>query len=200
MRRLLELVGELRSLGKDRPAGAASGDGSASAGSGQPSAEEQQQSGVGSLNHEHFFAICEAIAAQHVGQQEQMKVDARSPVSKANTRQVTAEEKDHRTLIKEVTRLLSGDGAGLEALAADPAVIPLLGADALVDSSDRRSQAVGLGFLRVFLLRPDQFPDRNAITRNQKVLGAVGPGSSKQASRQSTLASALRSQASLKPE
>ena len=129
-----------------------------------------------------------------------MKAEARSQVSKASTRQVTAEEKDHRTLIKEVTRLLNDDGAGLEALAADPAVVPLLGADALVNSSDRQSQAAGLGFLRVLLLRPNLFPDRSAITQNQKVLGAVSSSSSKQASRQSTLESAIRSQASLKSE
>ena len=66
-----------------------------------------------------------------------MKAITTSQASKTSTSQVTAEEKNHRTLIKEITRLLNGDGSGLEALAADPAVIPLLGADALVASSDR---------------------------------------------------------------
>ena len=100
-----------------------------------------------------------------------MEADTRSQDGKASIRQVTAEEKDHRTLIEEVTRLLTDDGAGLKALAADPTVVPLLGADALVNSSDRTSQGAGLGLLRLLLLKPDLFPDRSAITLNQKVLG-----------------------------
>lgn len=155
---------------------------------------------MGSLNHEHFFAICEAIASRHAEQQEQMKADTRSQDSKVSTREVTAEERDHCTLIEEVTRLLTDDGAGLKALAADPTVVPLLGGDALVRSSDSKSQAAGLGLLRLLLRKPSLFPDRDTVTLNHKVLGVVSSSSSKSASRQGTLASALLSQASLKPE
>ena len=93
----------------------------------------------------------------------------------------TQEEKDHREMIREVTRLLSGDEVALGVVADQPSVIGLLHADELIQSSDRTSQAIGLDLVRVFLLRPTQFPDKSQITKQQKVIEALKSASKSEA-------------------
>ena len=52
---------------------------------------------------------------------------------------VPVEEKVHRKLIKEVTRLLNADEYGLRSLAEDPEMIAMLNADVLLDSPNTHS-------------------------------------------------------------
>ena len=120
------------------------------------------------LNHEHFFQICEAIAQRNVKLQKKLR-KARDTTNFT----VSDEEIHHRTLVKEVTRLLTSGDDGIKSMQEDQEMIMMLHADNLLESIDPESQKIAFEYGQVFLSRPECFDDRALISANPKMFQMI---------------------------
>ena len=120
------------------------------------------------LNHEHFFQICEAIAQKNVKLQKKLR-----KTRDATNSTVSDEEIRHRTLIKEVTRLLTSGDDGIKSMQEDQEMIMMLHADTLLESFDPESQKIAFEYGQVFLSRPESFDDRTLISANPKMFQMI---------------------------
>ena len=83
--------------------------------------------------------------------------------------QTGQEEIYHRHLVKEVTKLLNKDDSGIKTLEEDPELIMMLEADLLLESKDEESYDIAKAFGKVFIDRPQKFPDQSLISMNAKM-------------------------------